>query len=143
MQFDETNGSQVEQLPSVIDETVPTEALKNMSIGEVKPIEVKENSSSLEVTPPSSSQDHQVESDNIEENAEDEGQTRLQTQSGPHHPRIAKLIQDSHPVDNIISDISKGPQTRSRAKLANFCEHYSFVSSFEPTRIDEAIEDED
>jgi hypothetical protein len=33
-------------------------------------------------------------------------------------------------VDHILSDISKGVTTHSR--LANFCEHYSFVSSIEP-----------
>jgi hypothetical protein len=32
-------------------------------------------------------------------------------------------------------------QTRSR--LASFCEHYSFVSSIEPTKIEEALNDVD
>jgi hypothetical protein len=34
-------------------------------------------------------------------------------------------------------DISKGITTRSR--LANFCEHYSFVSSIEPFKVEEAL----
>jgi hypothetical protein len=34
-----------------------------------------------------------------------------------------------------LGDISKGVTTRSR--LANFCEHYSFVSSIEPFRVEE------
>jgi hypothetical protein len=38
-------------------------------------------------------------------------------------------------------DISKGVMTRSR--LANFCEHYSFVSSIEPFRVEEALQDPD
>jgi hypothetical protein len=37
--------------------------------------------------------------------------------------------------------ISKGVTTRSR--LANFCEHYSFVSSIEPFRVEEALQDPD
>jgi hypothetical protein len=37
-------------------------------------------------------------------------------------------------VDQILSDISKGVTTHSR--LANFCEHYSFVSSMEPFRVE-------
>jgi hypothetical protein len=40
-----------------------------------------------------------------------------------------------------MGDISKGVTTRSR--LANFCEHYSFVSSIEPFRVEEALQDLD
>jgi hypothetical protein len=50
-------------------------------------------------------------------------------------------IQRNHPVDQILGDISKGVTTRSR--LANFCEHYSFVSSIEPFRVEEALQDPD
>jgi hypothetical protein len=38
-----------------------------------------------------------------------------------------------------LGDISKGVTTRSC--LANFCEHYSFVSSIEPFRVEEALQD--
>jgi hypothetical protein len=44
-------------------------------------------------------------------------------------------------VAQILGDISKGVTTRSR--LANFCEHYSFVSSIEPFRVEEALQDPD
>jgi hypothetical protein len=44
-------------------------------------------------------------------------------------------------VDQILGDISKGVTTRSR--LANFCEHYSFVSYIEPFRVEEALQDPD
>jgi hypothetical protein len=44
-------------------------------------------------------------------------------------------------VDQILGDIDKGVTTRSR--LANFCEHYSFVSSIEPFRVEEALQDPD
>ena len=50
-------------------------------------------------------------------------------------------IARDHPLDTIIGDISKGVQTRSR--LALFCEHFSFVSSIEPKKIDEAFKDVD
>ena len=46
-----------------------------------------------------------------------------------------------HPLDSIIGDISRGVQTRSR--LASFCEHFSFMSSIEPKKIDEALKDVD
>jgi hypothetical protein len=44
-------------------------------------------------------------------------------------------------VDQILGDISKGVTTCSR--LANFCEHYSFISSIEPFRVEEALQDPD
>ena len=44
-------------------------------------------------------------------------------------------------MDTIIGDISRGIQTRSR--LASFCEHYSFVSSIELTKIEESLQDID
>jgi hypothetical protein len=44
-------------------------------------------------------------------------------------------------VDQILSYISKGVTTRSR--IATFCEHYSFVSSIEPFRVEEALQDPD
>jgi hypothetical protein len=43
-----------------------------------------------------------------------------------------------HPMDQILGDISKGVTTCSC--LANFCEHYSFVSSIEPFRVEEALQ---
>jgi hypothetical protein len=44
-------------------------------------------------------------------------------------------------VDQILRHISNGVTTRSR--LANFCEHYSFVSFIEPFRVEEALQDPD
>jgi hypothetical protein len=45
------------------------------------------------------------------------------------------------PIDQIMGDICKGVQTRSR--VASFCQHYSFVSFHEPKRVDEALDDPD
>jgi hypothetical protein len=44
-------------------------------------------------------------------------------------------------VNTILDDIQKGVTTRSR--VAHFCEHYSFVSSIEPHRVEEALQDSD
>jgi hypothetical protein len=55
--------------------------------------------------------------------------------------QVRATIQRNHPVDQILGDISKGVTTRSR--LAIFCEHYSFVSSIEPFRVEEALQDPD
>jgi hypothetical protein len=55
--------------------------------------------------------------------------------------QVRAMIQRNHPIDQILGDISKGVTTRSR--LINFCEHYSFVSSIEPFRVEEALLDPD
>jgi hypothetical protein len=55
--------------------------------------------------------------------------------------QVRASIQRHHPVDQILGDINKGVITRSC--LANFCEHYSFVSSIEPFRVEEALQDPD
>ena len=50
-------------------------------------------------------------------------------------------VARDHLLDTIIGDISRGVQTRSR--LASFCEYFSFVSSIESKKIDEALMDVD
>jgi hypothetical protein len=55
--------------------------------------------------------------------------------------QVWAIIQMNHPVDQILSDISKRVITHSH--LANFCEHYSFVSSIEPFRVEQAMQDLD
>jgi hypothetical protein len=50
-------------------------------------------------------------------------------------------IARDHRLDTIIGDISRGGQTRLR--LASFCKHFSFVSSIEPKKIEEALMDVD
>jgi hypothetical protein len=59
----------------------------------------------------------------------------------PPYPRVHQAIQRDHPVNSILGDIHKGVTIRSR--LAYFCEHYSFVSSIEPYRIEDAPRDPD
>jgi hypothetical protein len=61
----------------------------------------------------------------------------------PHTPPapIHATIPRDHLMDQILGDISKGVTTRSR--IANFCEHYSFVSFIESFRVEEALQDSD
>jgi hypothetical protein len=54
---------------------------------------------------------------------------------------VHQNIQRDHSVDNILGDIKKGVTTRSR--VINFYEHYSFVSSFEPFKVKDALSDLD
>jgi hypothetical protein len=55
--------------------------------------------------------------------------------------QVRATIQRHHPIDQILGDISKGVTTHSR--LANFCEHYLFVSSIEPFKVEEALQEPD
>jgi hypothetical protein len=50
-------------------------------------------------------------------------------------------MQRDHPVNAILCDIENGVTTRSH--VANFYEHYSFVSSFEPFKVEDALRDPD
>jgi hypothetical protein len=54
---------------------------------------------------------------------------------------VCQNIQRDHPVDNILGDIKNGVTTRSC--VANFCEHYLFVSSFKPFKVEDAQCDPD
>jgi hypothetical protein len=164
--FDETNGSQVEQvdLDELDDEEAPCVALRNMSIGNVCPKESEEPtqaqdqpSSSNQASSPT--QDEDQAQDNEEDDQEDEPpQEESNDQGGddhdkdkeddqeeqgqrPPHPRVHQAIQRDHPVNSILGDIHKGVTTQSR--VAHFCEHYSFVSSIEPYRVEDALRDPD
>jgi hypothetical protein len=164
--FDETNGSQVEQvdLDELDDEEAPCVTLRNMSIGDVCPKESEDPpqaqdqpSSSNQASPPT--QDEDQAQDDKDEGQEDEPpQEEDKDQGGdendqdreddqeirdhrPPHPRVHQAIQSDHPVNSILGDIRKGVTTRSR--VAHFCEHYSFVSSIEPYMVQDALRDPD
>jgi len=46
-----------------------------------------------------------------------------------------------HPLDQILTDLNSGVQTRSRLK--NFCALYAFLSLIEPKNVYEALTDSD
>jgi hypothetical protein len=52
---------------------------------------------------------------------------------------VHHIVQRDHPINNILGDIEKGVTTRSR--VVNFCEHYSFISSFEHFKVENALHD--
>jgi hypothetical protein len=161
--FDETNGSQVEQ-DELDDEEAPCVALRNMSIGDVCPKESEEPpqaqdqpSSSNQASPltqdedqaqdnhdedqdnePSQEEDNDRGGDEVNEDKEDDQEIQGQR---PPHPRVHQAIQRDHPVNSILGDIHKRVTTRSR--VAHLCEHYSFVSSIEPYRVEDALRDPD
>jgi hypothetical protein len=144
--FDDTNGSQVEQvdLDELDDEEALCIALRNMSIGDVCPQEPEEPSqaqdqpsSSIQASPPTQDEElAQEEEDKVQDNEppqeeginqegyevdqEKEDEQEIQYQRPPH-PRVHQAIQRDHPVNSILGDIQKGVTTRSR--VAHFCEH--------------------
>jgi hypothetical protein len=65
----------------------------------------------------------------------------IQQEMSDPHPRVRQSVRRDHPVDNILGSIRRGVTTCSR--LANFCEHYSFVSMLEPIRVEDALGDAD
>jgi hypothetical protein len=65
----------------------------------------------------------------------------IQREDNIPHPRVNQRVQRDHPVDKILRSIRRGVTTHSR--LATFCEFYSFVSSLEPLKVEQALEDPD
>jgi hypothetical protein len=160
--FDETNGSQVEQvdLDELDDEEALCVVLRNMSIRDVCPKESEEPpqaqdqpSSSMQASPPQD--EDQAQEDENEDQEDEPSQEGDNDQGGdahnqdkedddgprPPHPRFHQAIQRDHLVNSILGDIQKGVTTRSH--VAHFCEHYSFMSSIEPYKVEDALRDSD
>jgi hypothetical protein len=81
-----------------------------------------------------------------QEEGQDQGgaqEEQVMEEEAPWVPptQVRTTIQRHHPINQILGDISKGVTTHSR--LANFCEHYLFVSSIKPFRVEEALQDPD
>jgi hypothetical protein len=134
--FDETNGSQVEQidLNELDDEEAPCVALRNMSIGDVcrkeseEPTQAQDQpSSSMQASPPTQDEDQaQVneeedqdneppQGENNDQGGDDNDQYKEDDQEAqgqrPPHPRVHQAIQRDHPVNSILGDIHKGVTT--------------------------------
>jgi hypothetical protein len=176
VKFDETNGSQVEQLPLDVGDQEPSEAIQDLPIGKIRPVEVKESTSSIQVEAPTSHQGEQqvdmeaptsgtrkddgneevqqddppqppspppqANNDNINEE-EDDDDEEASPQPKQKLPRVRARIDKNHPVEQILGDIQSRRITRSKSRLANFCEHYPLISSVEPLKVEEALKDPD
>ncbi|WVZ52229.1 hypothetical protein U9M48_003311, partial [Paspalum notatum var. saurae] len=154
VEFDESNGSQGANVDVVdIYEEPLVEAMKNMPIGDIKP---KEDDDEVQIVDqPSSSmapqdgseqdkilpnEDVHVPQEKIDEQAQDVG-TSIQTPQVAAPQRRSQLTS-GHPKELIIGSPTRGVTTRSR-NTAAFVQAYSFVSSIEPTTIDQALSDPD
>jgi hypothetical protein len=128
------------------------DVLQRMAIGDVRPQDPNDqpqDNSPNDTTPPAQGLDednHEEEDehhDEVEVESNDQGGDEDDGDKGepPPHPRVRHNVQRDHPMYNILGDIKKGVTTRSR--VANFGEHYSFVSYFAPFRVEDALRDPD
>jgi hypothetical protein len=115
--FDETNGSQGEQidLDELDDEEAPSAALRNMSIGDVRPQESSNDQG--QQSPPTQDSDHQEDGNDqgggVDQDEEEKNDEQEESRNQVPHPRVHQSVQRDHPVDNILGDIAKGVTTRS------------------------------
>jgi hypothetical protein len=126
------------------EDEVPTAAMRTMAIGDVRPLEPQEQdqpSSSTLVHPPTQDEEQVPQYEGMDQGGAHEEQDKEEEDSQIPPTQVHSTIQRNHPVDQILGDISKG--VTSRSCLANFCEHYSFVYSIEPFRVEEAMQDPD
>jgi hypothetical protein len=152
--FDETNVYQKEQvdLDLVDDEEAPCDTLQRMTIGDVRPQDPSnqpQETSPNDTTPPAQGLDQDNHKEDDESN--DQDQEENNDQGGDEddgdkgealpHPRVCHNVQRDHLINNIRGDIKKRVTTRSR--VANFCEHYLFISSFECFNVEDALRDSD
>ncbi|WVZ92678.1 hypothetical protein U9M48_038724 [Paspalum notatum var. saurae] len=162
VEFDETNGSQGEMFShDDVDDEPQRDAMKNMTIGDVKPEEVHEdndqgggNSPSRPSTSMSpyvdENEERELEQGGVNEVPDNQAQGVPQASNDESSPPMAPRrplvrhgrISKDHPIDQVIGSPSRGVRTRSR-NLVSFCEHYSFVSCVEPTCVEEALADPD
>jgi hypothetical protein len=116
-----------------------------MAIGDVRPHEQQvqdQPSSSTMVQPLTQDEEHVPQDDCMGQGgAQEERDKEEEEVSHAPSTQVHTNIQRDHLVDQILGDISKGLTTCSR--IAKFCEHYSFVSSIEPFRVEEALQDPD
>jgi hypothetical protein len=133
VEFDETNGSHDEN--DNLDDFGGAHlrnAMKTMAIGEIQPKYDDDDDDSVVVIPSSSTLNeevHQSQQNNKVEDVHDQDTSshsvlpQASTSDFQIVSRIHHSIVKDHLVDQIVGDISKGVQTRSR--IASFCEHFS------------------
>jgi cobalamin biosynthesis protein CobT len=128
-----------------------------MAIGDVRlqdPSDQPQGQSPNETTSPAQGldegehKDKNEEHDQVQEESNDQGgdeddgdKEGSNSRAKPPHPSVHHTVQKDHPVNDILGDIEKGITTRSH--VANFYQYYSFVSSFEPFKVEDALRDLD
>jgi hypothetical protein len=94
------------------------------------------------VQPLTQDEEHVPQGDGMDQGGAQEQEVREEEEVPHASPtQVRTHIHRGDSVDQILGDISKGVTTRSH--VANFCEHYSFVSCIDPFRVEEALQDPD
>jgi hypothetical protein len=126
MMFDETNGSQKEQvdLDLVDDEEAPYDALKRMAMDDMRPQDSSNQPQEInpnDTTPPAQAchENKDEHQDQVQEESIDHGgdEDDGDKGEGPPHPRVCHNVQRDHPIDNILGDIENRVTTRSRVAI--------------------------
>ena len=124
--------------------------MKNMDVGELRPrqviyeeddqVQLLSNSNvQVDTNQASTSGSHDNEEDQV---ASSSSQPNDKKSASNQVPILQPTnIARDHPLNTIIGVILRLVQTRSR--LASFCEHFSFLSSIEPKKTDEALKNVD
>jgi hypothetical protein len=126
--------------------------MKKVDVGDIRPrkvIEVEDDKDQVlsnSNVQASDSHDQNQASSSSQVQDQQMASTSSQPNDQPRASNHVQVLQPTnvardHPLDSIIGHISRGVQTRSR--LASFYEHFSFVSSIKPKKIDEALKDVD
>ena len=97
VRFDETNGSQREHLPNMLDEAPSSESIKLMGTGEIIPSEAQRKEQ-LIISAPNQPKDNDQPEDNPSNNDNDQQEQNLR----PVHPRVANEVQ----IERIINSIN-------------------------------------
>jgi hypothetical protein len=123
-----------------------------MTIGDVRPHDPSKPQALKDTTPPT--QDHEQDQEDelgedkahdqegsIDQGGDEDDGNHQGSRTTPPHPRVHQTVQRDHPVDNILGDIKN--RVTSRSRVANFYQHYPFVSSIEPFKLEDALHDPD
>jgi len=142
VEFDETKGSQDEDENHDDVRGLPlANAMKHMDIGDIRPrevVEIEDDKDQVLTSPIVQASGFQRQDQHMARSSQSNDQASTSNQVQVLQP--ISIARD-YPIDQIVGDIRSDVKTRSR--LASFCEHYSFVSSIEPTKIEDALVDID
>jgi hypothetical protein len=122
-----------------------------MVIGDVIPQDPSESQAPNDTTLPTQddeqNQEDELDKDqahdqekNIDQGGDEDDGDHQGSRTKTPHQRVHQTVQRDHPVDKILGDIKKGV---TRSCVANFCQHYLFISSIEPFKIEDALHDPD
>ena len=163
-QFDESNGSQTEHLPNVIDEPLISDAIRQMAIGSVKLVEGDAPESSDDDGPLTRTRTCQATAEanatpnsngnqipNVSQNGNFKGNDDTNADADENdndhheenaHPRVANRVDPSLILDE-LENPGYRRTTRSRTRFSNYGGGLSFVSLAEPTKYEEAMNEPD